>query len=309
MDTAYLSAAIADSRQVCPTPHQRTVDTDTNYGHTVSIMNDGNSQRQLYETVDDVKVHYQRSGDGQPLLLLHGSTSSLEHFDRATDILDKHFDVIRPDLPGFGLTGARNDRDYRIRTYARTVAGFMAQLGIDRYAIAGNSLGGNVAWNLTLDYPDRVRALVLVNATGYPEKALPLGMRLARNPAVAQLMRRAMPRRMVEGGLRQAVGPQSTIVDDAMVDRVHRLWNHNGNRGAFVDFVNTDQPDRTAELGRIRVPTLVLRSASIDGQHFARDIPHARQAVNPDTGHLLPEEDPDWFTEQVIGFLSTLPRN
>jgi pimeloyl-ACP methyl ester carboxylesterase len=289
-------------------PTGEAIDTGTNYGHTVSIMDDGNSQQSLYETVDDVEVHYQRSGDGQPLLLLHGSTSSLEHFDRATDILDKHFDVIRPDLPGFGLTGARNDRDYRIRTYARTVAGFMAQLGIDRYAIAGNSLGGNIGWNLALDYPERVQALVLVNATGYPEKTLPLGMRLARNPAVAQLMRRFMPRRMVEGGLRQAVGPQSTIVDDAMVDRVHRLWNHNGNRGAFVDFVNTDQPDRTAELGRIQAPTLVLRSANIDGQHFARDIPHAREAINSRTGHLLPEEGPAWFAEEVIGFLSPLQR-
>src|SRR5690349_5048697 len=96
-------------------PTGEAVDTYTNYGHTVSIMDNGNSQQPLHETVDDVKVHYQRSGDGQPLLLLHGSTSSLEHFDRATDILDKHFDVIRPDLPGFGLTGARNDRDYQIQ--------------------------------------------------------------------------------------------------------------------------------------------------------------------------------------------------
>jgi pimeloyl-ACP methyl ester carboxylesterase len=109
---------------------------------------------------------------------------------------------------------------------------------------------------------------------------------------------------MVEGGLRQAVGPQTTIVDDEMVDRVHRLWNHDGNRSAFVDLVTTDQPDRTAELGSIDVPTLVLRSASIDGQHFARDIPGAREAVHPSTGHLLPEEDPAWFAEQIRAFVS-----
>ncbi|MBX7435146.1 alpha/beta hydrolase [Mycobacterium sp. Y57] len=272
-------------------------------------MFEGITSESHFETVGDLRVHYRRAGRGPTLLLLHGSTSSLEHFDGAAAILQNDFDVVRLDLPGFGLTGARPDRDYRIRTYADTVAGFMAQLGISRWAVAGNSLGGNVAWNLALDYSDRVRALVLVNATGYPEKALPLGMRLARNPLAGRLMRTWMPRRMVEGGLRQAVGAQSTIVTAAMVDRVHRLWNHDANRAAFVDFVNTDQPDRTADLCRIQAPTLVLRSAELDGQHFARDIPGAREAIHPHTGHLLPEEDPGWFAEQISLFLHELPQD
>ena len=259
-----------------------------------------------YETVDGLPVHYRRGGRGPALLLLHGTTSSLEHFDRAAAILQTSFDVIRPDLPGFGLTGARPDRDYRIRTYAATIAGFMAQLGVSSYAVAGNSLGGNIAWNLALNHLDNVEALVLVNATGYPEKTLPLGMRLARNPIARPLMRAWMPRRIVESGLRQAVGPHSTIVDDVMVDRAHRFWNRDGNRSAFVDFVNTDQPDRSAEIPRIGVPTLVLRSAGIDGQRFAHDIPGAREAIHPDTGHLLPEEAPGWFAEQVGRFLQNL---
>jgi pimeloyl-ACP methyl ester carboxylesterase len=275
-------------------------------GNTVAIMITGADSPPQYAAVDQLNIRYRRAGQGPVLLLLHGSTSSLEHFDRAAAILQTDFDVIRPDLPGFGLTGARPDRDYRIRTYAMTVACFMQRLGIDRYAVAGNSLGGNVAWNLALDQPERLRALILVNATGYPEKTLPLGMRLARNPVVRPLMRALMPRRMVEGGLRQAVGPKSTIVDDAMVDRVHSMWNQNENRSAFVDFVNTDQPDRTTQLHRIDVPALVLRSAGIDGQHFTRDIPGAREAVHPDTGHLLPEEEPTWFAEQVTTFLHGL---
>jgi pimeloyl-ACP methyl ester carboxylesterase len=259
-----------------------------------------------YETVNGLRVHYQRAGRGPALLLLHGTTSSLEHFDAAAAILQTSFDVIRPDLPGFGLTGARHDRDYRIATYASTMARFTTQLGINRYAIAGNSLGGNIAWNMALDHPADIEALVLVNATGYPEKTLPLGMRLARNPVIRPVMRAWMPRRMVEGGLRQAVGPHSMIVNEAMVDRVHRLCNRDGNRSAFVDFVNTAQPDRSAELSRIDVPTLVLRSASIDGQHFTRDIPGALEAIHPDASHLLPEEAPVWFAEQISAFLHGL---
>ncbi|WP_232425674.1 alpha/beta fold hydrolase [Mycobacterium sp. JS623] len=281
------------------------LDILSNIGDAVSIML-GAIGRSQFIDVDGLNLHYKRAGDGPVLLLLHGTTSSLDHFDRATAILQKDFDVIRPDLPGFGLTGPRPYGDYRVRTYAATVAQFMQHLNIDRYTVAGNSLGGNIAWNLALDYPQRIRALVLVNATGYPEKSLPIGMRLARNPVVRPLMRAWMPRRMVERGLRQAVGPHATIVNDAMVSRVHHLWNQPGNRSAFIDFVNTDQLDRTAEINTITVPTLVLRSAGIDGQYFAGDIPGAREAVHPDGGHLLPEEDPVWFAKQVSTFLDGL---
>jgi pimeloyl-ACP methyl ester carboxylesterase len=115
-----------------------------------------------------------------------------------------------------------------------------------------------------------------------------------------------MPRRAVERSLRQAVGPNSDIVDEAMVDRAHRLWNRAGNRSAFVDFLTTDQPDRSSEIPYISVPTLVLRSADMNGQHFTRDIARSVEKVHPDGGHLLPEEDPAWVADAVNDFLQSL---
>ncbi|MER5728890.1 alpha/beta hydrolase [Streptomyces sp. NPDC002138] len=255
--------------------------------------------------VDGLRIHYKRAGHGPALVLLHGSASSLQHFDRAADLLSDSFDVIRPDLPGFGLTGPRKDRDYRLPPYAAAVAGFVEALGVPRYVVAGNSLGGNIAWNVALDHPERLTGLVLVNATGYPEKTVPAGMRLIRNPLVRPLLRRVMPRGAIERNLRGAVGPRSQIVDDAMVDRAYQLMSRPGNRSAFVDFCNTDQPDRSAQIPRITVPTLVLRSASIDGQHFARDIPGARELVHPHGGHLLPEEEPQWVADAIAMFLGS----
>ncbi|MGW3095135.1 alpha/beta fold hydrolase [Streptomyces sp. NPDC001102] len=258
-----------------------------------------------FVVVDGLPIHYKRAGHGPALVLLHGSASSLQHFDRAADLLSDSFDVIRPDLPGFGLTGPREDRDYRVPTYAATMAGFWEALGVPRGAVAGNSLGGNIAWNLALDHPERLTGLILVNATGYPEKELPAGMRLTRNPLLRPVLRRVMPRGGIERSLRSTVGPRSTIVDEAMVDRAHQLMSRPGNRSAFVDLCNTDQPDRSTEIPRITVPTLVLHSASIDAQHFARDIPGAEERVHPDAGHLLPEEDPQWFADAVAGFLGS----
>nr|BBJ47733.1 hypothetical protein SAVMC3_03620 [Streptomyces avermitilis] len=141
-----------------------------------------------FVVVDGLRIHYKRAGHGPALVLLHGSASSLQHFDRATDLLSESFDVIRSDLPAFGLTGPRPDRDYRVPAYAATVTGFLEALGVPCYALAGNSLGGNIAWNVALDHPERLTGLVLVNATGYPEKTVPAGMRLTRNPLVRPLL-------------------------------------------------------------------------------------------------------------------------
>ncbi|MFG3720947.1 alpha/beta fold hydrolase [Streptomyces massasporeus] len=256
-----------------------------------------------FVAVEGLQIHYKRAGRGPALVLLHGSASSLQHFDRAAALLSDSFDVIRPDLPGFGLTGPRKDRDYRVPAYVATVADFLEALGVPRYAVAGNSLGGNIAWNLALDHPERLTGLVLVNATGYPEKEMPAGMRLTRHPLLRPVLRRVMPRGAIERSLRSNVGSHSTIVDDAMVDRAYQLMSRPGNRSAFVDFCNTDQPDRSAQIPRITTPTLVLRSAGIDGQHFTRDIPDAEELVHPHSGHLLPEEEPQWVSDAIAKFL------
>ncbi|MFI8232594.1 alpha/beta fold hydrolase [Streptomyces sp. NPDC085900] len=260
-----------------------------------------------FVVVDDLRIHYKRAGHGPALVLLHGSASSLQHFDDVAALLSERFEVIRPDLPGAGLTGPRADRDYRIPTYATAVATFLQTLGVSRYAVAGNSLGGNIAWNLALDHPKRLSGLVLVNATGYPEKEMPAGMRLTRNPLLRPLLRRVMPRAAIARSLRSSVGPRSTIVDDAMVERAHQLMSRQGNRTAFIDFCNTEQPDRSAQIGRVAVPTLVLRSAGIGGQHFARDIPGAQEHVHPHGGHLLPEEEPQWVADAIAKFLGSSP--
>ena len=113
---------------------------------------------------------------------------------------------------------------------------------------------------------------------------------------------------LVERSLRQAAGPNSEVVDAAMVRRAHRLWTRPGNRSAFVDFLTTDQPDRSAGIPHIGVPTLVLRSAGMDGQHFSRDIAGSVDKVHPGGGHLLEEEDPGWVADAITEFLQSIPR-
>lgn len=269
-------------------------------------------EQSQFMTVNGLRVHYKREGRGPTVLLLHSSGSSLLGFNRLAQHLAGDLEVVRLDLPGFGLTGPRADRDYRISAYVAFVARFMEQLAIGRFSIAGSSLGGNIAWNVALDYPDRVEALILMNATGYPEKSLPAAMRLARNPLLKPLLRRWAPRRATEQSLRMLVGSRMTGIDAAMVDRVHAMLTRPGNRAAFVDFANTPQADRSADIPRIVAPTLVLRGEGIDGQYFARDLRDCHEIVYLGVGHLLPEEIPaeaaSAIRSHVLATLSRRPK-
>jgi pimeloyl-ACP methyl ester carboxylesterase len=257
-------------------------------------------------SVDEMRVHFKREGRGPTIVLLHGSGSSLHCFDQVVATLASSCDVVRLDLPGFGLTGPRPDRDYRIESYVSFLEHFVSALMIGRFSIAGNSLGGNIAWNFALDYPERVQRLILMNATGYPEKSLPAAMRLMRNPVARALLRRWMPRSATARNLRKVVGSRMAQIDDSMIDRVHALVSRPGNRGAFIDLANTSQRDRSAEICKVKAPTLVLRGESVDGQHFVRDIPGSREIVYEGVGHLLPDEAPIDVAKAIRSHLDSL---
>jgi pimeloyl-ACP methyl ester carboxylesterase len=248
--------------------------------------------------VGGLQVHYRREGAGPPVLLLHGSGSTLLSFDAVAGRLVHDHEVVRLDLPGFGFTGPRTDRDYRIETFADFVDAFMGAVDLAAAHVVGHSMGGNIAWNLAAAHPARVRSLVLLNATGYPEKTLPAAFRLARNPALRPLLRRWAPKGATAKNLRSIVGPGFEVTEE-MIDRSAAMLALPGNRSAFVDFANTDQADRTDLLPRIGAPTLVVRSTEIDGQRFARDIPNCRELVLSGVGHLMPEEAPEEVAEAI----------
>jgi len=118
-----------------------------------------------YETIDGLRLRYVRKGEGPPVLLLHGISSSLYTWKDVLPALAAHHDVIAVDLPGFGDSAipspASGDR------IARSVVGLMDRLGITRASIVGNSLGGAIAIAIAARLPDRVDRIVLIDAAGY----------------------------------------------------------------------------------------------------------------------------------------------
>jgi pimeloyl-ACP methyl ester carboxylesterase len=260
---------------------------------------------------DGMRVHYRDEGSGPVLVLLHGTAASLHTWDGWTNELRDDFRMIRLDLPGFGLTGPHPEHDYRVSTYVRFLAGFLARLEVDRFALAGNSLGGNLAWNFALEHPEHVERLILVDPSGASAGGgpPPLIFRLAQTPGVGHLMARMTPRGFIERNLREVYGDPARITPE-LVDRYHDLLRRPGNRDAFIARARSREPSRFGELHHVAVPTLLLwgeqdRWIPVEqAQRFLEALPDARLIVYPGAGHLPMEEIPQQTARDVRAFLT-----
>jgi pimeloyl-ACP methyl ester carboxylesterase len=263
-------------------------------------------------------VHYRDEGpktDAAPIVLLHGTSASLHTWDGWAQALRSQRRVIRLDLPAFGLTGPFSGpyagQTYTGANYARFVLDMLDKLGVQRFVVAGNSLGGEVAWRLAASAPQRVAQLVLVDAAGYPIDAadIPLGWQIARLPVLGRLTEHFLPRPLVVQGLVAVYGDPAKI-SEPLVDRYVELTLRAGNRAALVQRAQTWSPaEGVQKVDGVRAPTLILwggRDQIIPpatARRFAADIPGSQVQLFPDLGHVPQEEDPARTVAAVAAFL------
>jgi pimeloyl-ACP methyl ester carboxylesterase len=267
-----------------------------------------NEQSEFME-LNGLSVHYRDEGQGMPVVLVHGTAASLHTWDDWTDSLKKDYRVIRMDIPAFGLTGPHPDADYSIEAYVAFLGQFLDQLDIDSMYLAGNSLGGNIAWNFASEHPDKVKKLLLLDAAGYPsDEPDPWIFGLARTPVLNLIVSYLTPRFIIKNNLEQVYFDDSKITD-SLVTRYHRMSLRAGNRQAFIDRAKTPFVDHTAKLEQLDMPTLILWGDHDtwipleDGQKFAWDIEHSELLVLENTGHVPMEESPEESVGPMIDFL------
>lgn len=265
-------------------------------------------------SLQGMEVHYRDEGnllDSLPIVLLHGTSSSLHTYDRWTKELSDTRRVIRMDLPAFGLTGPHPTRDYSMERYADFVNDFLIALNIDKCILGGNSLGGNITWNFALKYPAKAEKLILIDASGYPIKptSVPIAFTLANTPIANKLLTFITPRFMAEASV-QNVYADKTKVTDELVDRYFELTLRKGNRQGLVDRM-TMPIDSTAHLliPQIQHPTLLLWGEQdhlvpiASAYRFQKDLPNDTLVILPNLGHVPMEEDPVSSLNPVMEFI------
>lgn len=272
----------------------------------------GQAPSQFVE-VEGLQVHLRDEGprsDPLPIVLVHGTAASLYTWDGWAAELRKERRVIRFDLPGFGLTGPNAANDYSMAVYVRFVAALMDQLGVQRFVIGGNSLGGEVAWAVAHAHPQRVDRLILVDAAGYrfESGSVPLGFRVAGMPALQPLMRNLLPPGLMDKSIRSVYGDPSRVTPE-LVAHYTDMARREGNRAALRQRLIQRNTGREADIRDLKPPTLILWGAQDRlippdyGRRFAQDIAGSKLVMFDALGHVPQEEDPAATLVPVREFL------
>ena len=126
---------------------------------------------------DGRQVHVRDEGPRDaPIVLLHGSNADLHTWQAWTDALSADYRVVRFDQRGHGLTGPAADADYSIEAFAGDIDAVVDALGVERFVLAGNSMGGAIAMQYAIASPERLDGLVLVDAAGPRSSAMPMAI-------------------------------------------------------------------------------------------------------------------------------------
>jgi pimeloyl-ACP methyl ester carboxylesterase len=263
-------------------------------------------------------VHYQDDGDPTlPLLvLLHGFGDSYTSWEGWVRELRTRRRVISLDFPGHGLTRAPQDSVLRGDTLADFVDSFAATLALPKFALAGNSMGGGVAWQVAVRHPERINALILVDAAGFandkPPAEVPLAFRILQYPAGRAVLRNIDNRFLIREGLKTDVYDKS-LITPAVVDRWAEFQRAPGHRAILMN-VNLGglSSASAALLGTIRVPTLILWGEAdpliepAAAAKFAAAIPGSKLITYKQVGHLPQIEIPARSAGDVLEFLNTV---
>ena len=292
------------------------------FGHRDIPLNDlkikyANSNSSFI-AVNGMDVHFRDEGlktDIIPIVLIHGTGSSLHTFNEWSDRLKKSHRLIRMDLPAYGLTGPFPDGNYTMANYTAFLKDFLIALNIKQCVLAGNSLGGAIAWNFTLEQPSMVTKLILIDASGYPivSKSVPIAFNLATIPLINKLLTFITPRFLVRSSV-ENVYFDSSKVTDLVVERYFNLTLRAGNRKAFVDRIKTPKDTSTYKnIKYIQQPTLILWGAQDllipveNAYKFQEDLPNNTLVILENTGHTPMEESPLESLAPVLNFLKTSP--
>ncbi|WP_246838857.1 alpha/beta fold hydrolase [Leptospira yasudae] len=272
-----------------------------------------NSESQFLQ-IGNVNLHFRDEGKGPAVILLHGVCASLHTWDDWVASLKGKYRIIRIDLPGHGLTSINGDLAVLDPMEGvKLLEEFRKRLGLEKFHLVGNSMGGYISWNYSLSYPNRVEKMVLIDAAGYPQP-LPELIAFGSHPLVQPVAKLSTPSFLVSRGIRQAYGDPSKLKEE-VEDRYVDLSMREGNREAIAKIFQIAREKFTneeisARIKDVQTPTLVMWGTEdhwLKYEYFPnwkRDLKNAKFAVYEGAGHIPMEEIPDRTAKDLDSFLS-----
>ena len=267
---------------------------------------------------DESRIHYKDEGnkEGKVLVLVHGFADSLFTFDYMIPELENEFRIVRMDFPAFGLTGKVPSSNYGPEAFVKVIHEVTNNLGIQKFSIIGNSLGGNAAWRYALNYPEQLEGLVLIAAAGIKneeEKERKLGPKAVNSPLTGWLFRYVMPKFMI-GNILKNVFVDESLITSKNVDRFHDFLILEGSREAIISMSTSGgyKNNSKLEIRNITTPTLIIHGANDNiipvrtHEYFLSEIVNSKALVYDRVGHIPMLEAPIRTSKDIKEFMNRL---
>jgi pimeloyl-ACP methyl ester carboxylesterase len=252
-----------------------------------------------------VKIYWEERGEGEPLLLIMGLGYTLDMWHRSLPILSRHYRTISFDNRGVGRSDVPPG-PYPIASMAADAAAVLDSAGVARAHVFGVSMGGMIAQEFAIQYPERTRSLILGCTThGGPESVL------ADAEVITTLMARATM--SPEEGIKamipfiyDASTPRERIEEDLEI----RSRTFPSAQGYIAQVQGIFAHNSLSRLAGLTVPTLVIHGESDrlvppeNGRRLARLISGARLVMIPHASHIFPTDQPDAAHDAILAFLS-----
>lgn len=260
------------------------------------------------------RIHYTEQGEGETIVMVHGFGGCYFNFNDISQNLSKDFRVISICTPGMGLSefkGCNPSTDF-FNEYKSFFRALFEEIKVDEVYLMGNSLGGLISLEITLDQPERVKGLVLVNSAGYElEKVLANAAGPLRWKWFGNLLSKGMPRIVTDDCLKRAFYDKKKV-NPVELQLTYDFLNREGSINTLISLATCGLKPDMERVKNIQTPTLIVWGENdiiIPVKHahwFKKDIPNSQLKIYDRCGHMAMMEYPNEVAEDFRNFVKTI---
>lgn len=261
--------------------------------------------RRAYADIPEGQMHYRYEGNGEPILLLHMTTSASDEdeYERMAPFLSKKYRVIAPDLLGYGESD-KPQRSYTIREHAKSIISLMDALQITKTSIGGHHIGSTVSLEVALNWPERVNKLFMSCLPYWRDEKAPLAEK--NNPNFQRVEADSNGGHLMEWWRRANLYGYPANITDERCLCMHKA----GSRGEEIRWAAFDYSTNLRNLlPKVKVPTLLIASTRDALAPLQQDvkqlIPGSKLVEIKDGSVYVTRTMPKEFAECIRNFLET----
>lgn len=260
------------------------------------------------------KIHYTEQGAGETIVMVHGFGGCYFNFNDIAQNLSKDYRVISICTPGMGLSEFKqcNPKLNFFDEYKDFFRALFEEIKVDQVYIMGNSLGGLISWEITLDQPERIKGLILVNSAGYElDKVLTNAAGPLKWKWFGSVLERGMPRFITNECLRRPFYDKSKV-NPVELQLTYDFLNKKGTIRTLSSLATCGLKPDMESVKNIQTPTLIIWGQNdiiIPVKHahwFKRDIPNSTLKIYDNCGHMAMMEYPNEVADDFRAFAKSI---